>query len=323
MKVLVTGMGGVLGTKVAQMLEARPGINEVVGCDFVPPRRRLHRATFTRIHPEDRDRLTDYVTDFAPDAIAHMGVYEPDARMGPAEAARATETCTVAALGAAARAGNLQRIALRSGLEVYGRGHRHPKMPDERAPLAPTTHYGRMLLEVEAIASDLARREDITVCALRYAIVAGSHAPCPFARMLRLPAVPVPAFADPPFALLDHDDAAHAMVEAIVRAYDGPLNVVGPGASSPWQAVRLGGRLPVPVFGPGWPVARRMVELAGAPLPDHVEEVFHRGRAGDGSLAREVLDLGVMHPTQEVLADVFDWATVTPITDASRASEIA
>ena len=33
-----------------------------------------------------------------------------------------------------------------------------------------------------------------------------------------------------------------AMVEALLRSYDGPLNVVGPGAASPWQAVRLGGR---------------------------------------------------------------------------------
>ena len=33
---------------------------------------------------------------------------------------------------------------------------------------------------------------------------------------------------------------------------DGPLNVVGPGAASVWQAVRLGGRVPVPIAGPMW-----------------------------------------------------------------------
>ncbi len=65
MRVLVTGMGGVLGTKVAQMLEARDDVEEVAGCDFAPPRRRLRRAAFTRIDPTDRDRLTAFVTDFA------------------------------------------------------------------------------------------------------------------------------------------------------------------------------------------------------------------------------------------------------------------
>ena len=48
------------------------------------------------------------------------------------------------------------------------------------------------------------------------------------------------------------DIAARAMVEALVHNHDGPLNVVGPGATSPWQAVRLGGRFPMPVVGPGW-----------------------------------------------------------------------
>ena len=42
------------------------------------------------------------------------------------------------------------------------------------------------------------------------------------------------------------------MVAAIDHRYDGPLNIVGPGAATPWQAVRLGGRVPLPVVGPMW-----------------------------------------------------------------------
>ena len=67
MRVLVTGMGGELGTRVAQLLEGRREVTEVAGFDFVPPRRRLRRATFARIDPRDRDRLVAFVTDFAPD----------------------------------------------------------------------------------------------------------------------------------------------------------------------------------------------------------------------------------------------------------------
>jgi nucleoside-diphosphate-sugar epimerase len=311
-------MGGVLGTRVAQMLEARAEVEEITGCDFVPPRRRLQRATFTRIDLDDRDRLFAFVTEFAPDAIAHMGVYEPDARVPASDAARATESCTVVAIGAAARTGHLERIALRSGLEVYGRGSGHPLFPDERAPLAPTSPFGRSLLEVESIAADLAQRGGVAVTALRYATVAGSHAPSPLARLLRLPVVPVPAFADPPFSLVHHDDAALAMVEALVRGHDGPLNVVGPGASSPWQAARLGGRVPIPVVGIGWGAASRLSELLSAPAPPHVVEVLHHGRVGDGSRALEELALGFLRPTQEVLVDLFEWATVTPLTDRTR-----
>src|SRR5688500_13615537 len=217
MRVLVTGMGGVLGTRVAQMLEELPEVEEIAGCDFVPPRRRLRRATFKRISLDDRDRLTDFVV--APDTVAHMGIYEPGARMPNGEAARATEACTVAALGAAGRAGKLERISVRSGLEVYGRGPGTPLLPDERAPLSPTTLFGRSLLDVESIATDIARQHDVPVSALRCATIAGARAPSPLARLLRLPAVPVPAFADPSFSLLHHDDAARAMVEALVRSH--------------------------------------------------------------------------------------------------------
>ena len=139
------------------------------------------------------------MTDFAPDAVAHFGVYEPDSRMGPRDAAQATEACTVHTLGAAARTGKLTRIALRSGLDVYGRGRGRPLMPDEYAPLAPTTPYGQTCFEVEAVAAGIARRNDVSVAALRYAVVAGSHVPeparstpaaCPPCRFLRSPTHP-------------------------------------------------------------------------------------------------------------------------------------
>ena len=318
MRVLVTGMGGELGTRVAQMLEERPGVSEIAGFDFVPPRRRLRRATFKRVDPRDRDRLVAFVTDFAPTAVAHFGVYEPDSRMSPRDAEKATEACTVHALGAAARTGALERIVVRSGLVVYGRGRGHPHVPDEDAPLAPTTRYGRMCLEVEAVAAGIGRRHDVSVSALRYAVVAGSHVPSPLGRVLRLPAVPVPAFADPPFSLLDRDDAARAMVEALLRGHNGPLNIVGPGATSPWQAVRFGGRVTVPVAGLGWRIACRSAELLGAPVPHHVLELLRFGRTADGGRAIDELELGFMRPTQEVLADLYEWATVTPLAEGTR-----
>lgn len=317
-RVLVTGMGGHLGTRAARLLEDRPEVEEIAGFDFMPPRRRLGRSVFKRIDPRDRDRLVAFVTDFAPTAVAHFGVYEPDARMGGRAAAESTEACTVNALGAAARAGALERVAIRSGLEVYGRGRGHPLVPDEDAPLAPTTAYGQTCLEVESVTAGLERRHDLTVATLRLAPVSGSHAPSPLGRLLRLPAVPVPAWSDPAFSLLGQDDAARAMVEALVRGHEGVLNVVAPGAASPWQAIRIGNRIPIPVLGPGWLIASRAAELLGAPIPEHVIELLVHGRAAQGARAVDALELGAMHPTQEILVDLYEWATVTPIVEGTR-----
>ena len=162
-----------------------------------------------------------------------------------------------------------------------------------------------------------ARHGDVGVCALRYAPVVGSHVPSPLGRLLRLPAVPGAAFADPPFSLLHPDDAADAMVAAIERRYDGPLNVVGPGAATPWQAVRLGGRVPLPVLAAvlGRGRARRRARgrrdraarrRAAAPRPHR----FDGGRAVER--ARPHATCG---PTQDVLRELFEWAERRPDPD--------
>jgi UDP-glucose 4-epimerase len=312
-KVLVTGMGGELGTRVAQMLETRSWATEIIGVDFVPPRRRLRRAEFRRIDPRDRDKLVQFVEAVAPEIVAHFGVYEPSSRMTPASARERTELCSIAALSAAAHAGNLEYVVVRSGLEVYGPRSPHASVPDESVMPAPASPFGTSLLEVEALASGARSRFGAAVCALRYAPVVGSHVPSPLGRLLRLPAVPVPAFSDPPFSLLHPDDAAEAMVAAIERRYDGPLNVVGPGAATPWQAVRLGGRVPIPVLPPLWGTAARASEFAGAAIAPHVIELLRHGRTGAGARAVNALGLTDMRSTQQVLRELFEWASVVPI----------
>ena len=320
MRVLVTGMGGELGTRVAQLLEELDDVTEIAGCDLFPPRRRLRRSEFRRVDPRDQERVSEFVEEFAPDAVLHYGVYEPDSRLGPREAAEVSEACTVHVLTAAAKAGRLERVAARSGLEVYGRGRGRPVVPAEDALPSPTTPYGRTCLEVETMAATLVRRLGIPVAALRLAPVVGSHVPSPLGRLLRLPFVPVPALADPAFVLLHQEDAARAMVEALRRDVDGPVNVVGRGAASPWQAVRLGNRVPVPVLGPGWRAASAVAELAGAPVPRHVLELMTKGRAGDGARADDVLGLDGVRSTLEVCTELYKWGTVSPLRQAEDAA---
>jgi UDP-glucose 4-epimerase len=313
MRVLVTGMGGELGSRVAQLLEERREVEDIVGVDFIPPRRRLTRSKFRRIDPRQRAALAQWVTDARPTAICHLGVYEPYARSAPHSAAERTAIGTVAVLGAAGRLGTVERVVVRSGIEVYSRGRRSPTVPDEDVLPAPGSPYGRTCLEVEALATGLARRAGIPVATLRLAPVVAPHIPSPLARLLRMPVVPVSALNDPPFQVVHAEDAARAIVAALLTSYDGPLNIVGSGAASVWQAVRLGGRVPIPVTGIGWEAAKRLALVAGAPLPNHVEELFRRGRCADGSRAGEVLALGPMRHAQEILTEVFEWASVTPL----------
>ena len=237
MRVLVTGAASELGYRVTSALEADSSIDTVAAIDLRPPPRRFRRAQMTVLDPRERRKLVTAVQRFAPTAIAHLGVYEPDARSQPALAAERTQTATMAVLGAAADLGGLDRIVVRSGLEVYGRGPGMVTVPDEDVAPDPRTPFGRSLVDVERVAVATGHSAGVPVTSLRLAPVQSPGGPSPLARLLRLPAVPVDALADPTFSVLHVDDAAAAVVAALAVRHHGPLNVVGPGAVSVLQAV--------------------------------------------------------------------------------------
>ncbi len=314
MRVLITGMGGELGTRLAVELGQDRGIEAILGLDIDPPRRR-HPGTFHRVDPRDRDRTTDLILEFRPTALVHLGVYEPYARSSPRSAAQRTAAGTVAAVTAAADAGGLDRIVVRSGIEVYGRRRGSPVRPDEQVRPDPTSPFGRELVHVERACVEAGLHVAAPVTRLRFAPLVGPHFPSPLGRYLRTPAVPFSAAADPPFSLLHQQDATAALLAAVRRPVDGPVNVVGAGAVTATQAARLGRRLPVPVVGPGWWAARRFSELSGAPVPDHVHELLVRGRTADGTRAGELLGVRPSRPTPEVLTELYAWAEVVQVAE--------
>jgi UDP-glucose 4-epimerase len=119
--------------------------------------------------------------------------------------------------------------------------------------------------------------------------------------------------------LLHQEDAVAAVIAAATSTpYDGALNVVGAGAVTAFQAVRLGGRIPLPILGPELRLIRPVAELLGSPVPPHVLELLHRGRTADGTLANEVLGIEP-RSTVAVAKDLYEWATVTHIRRAEAA----
>jgi UDP-glucose 4-epimerase len=306
-RVLVTGMGGDLGTRVALLLEQERRVTAIAGIDVEPPRRRLRPSTtFTRLDPRDRVRMTKVIRDFGPTAVVHLGVFEPHARATPYDAAEQTVAGTVAVTDAV---DDLEVLVTRSGIEVYGRRRGAPTVPDESARVDPTTAFGHTLAKVEQLVHRAAARNVV----LRLAPVVGPHAATPLGRYLRLPVVGCSALADPAFSLLHTEDAARSIVRALLADVDGTYNVVASGAVTASQAALLGSRIPLPVAGPAWPVVSRLAELAGAPLPSHVLELLRRGRGADGAAFVRDAGFAPIRSTVEVVHDLYEWAPVTPL----------
>jgi len=310
-RVLITGMGGELGTRVAMLLEADPTVEAICGIDVDPPRRRLHRASFHRIEPANRPRTAELVQSFEPTAIVHLGIFEPNARSGPARAVGLTATGTVGLFAAVAASSTVERIVVRSGIEVYGRRRGSAVRPDEDVAPDPTSPFGLSLRHVEQVASEAAADLGVPVTSLRFAPIVGPHFPSPLGRLLRLPVVPVSLLGDHPFSVLHQEDAARSVVAALLAGHDGPLNIVAPGAVTVAQAARLGGRVPVPVIGPGWRGVRLGSAFIGAPMPEHVRELLTRGRTARGDRAVEVLGVAPTRSTADVVSHLYEWAAVT------------
>ena len=128
-RVLVSGMGGDLGSRVAEQLEQEAWVGELVGIDVDPPRRRLHRAAFHLISPVEHDRTVETITAFDPHVVVHLAVWEPHSRASPSTARQLTDDAATSILGAAAECRALESVVVRSGIEVYGRAHGAPTRP--------------------------------------------------------------------------------------------------------------------------------------------------------------------------------------------------
>ncbi len=312
-RVLVSGMGGDLGSRVAARLEDEPWVGELVGLDVDPPRRRLHRAAFHLVSASDHDRIVETVTSFNPHVVIHLAVWEPSSRANPATARQLTDDAATSILGAAAECRALESVVVRSGTEIYGRAHGAPTRPDESSDIDPTCEYGHMLAAIERTAASIGRRVGVTVGAIRHGTVLGPHVPSPLGRVLRMPAVPFSVLADPPFAVAEDVEVAKAFVAGAERRLAEPVNVVANGAITALQASRRGRRIPLPLVGPEWRIVRTISGLLGSPVPDHVMETLHRGRLADNSRMEELLGFRPSMTTMQVIDLLYQWPTVVRV----------
>lgn len=312
-RVLISGMGGQLGSLVAAKLERESWVGSITGIDADPPRRRLSRCDFHLVNSADSDTIFDIVSRVDPHVLIHLAVWEPDARATPQHAELFTRQAAHSVLTAARWCPSLEHIVVRSGLEVYGRGKNRVDVPSEDTPPSPTSQYGRMLLELEQYATETYRTSHVDVTALRLAPVVGPHIPSPLGRLLRLPFVPFNAVRSPLFSVLHEEDAATAFILAAQRTIGVPINVVGAGEVSGFSVARRSKHIPLPLIGPEWSVTRRIAHLFGAPVPDHVMEVLHHGRRASSTRCRAKLGWEPAMSTHEVIDSLFTWEGVVRV----------
>jgi UDP-glucose 4-epimerase len=317
-RLLVIGVGSELGSLAAALLEQDARFSEILGIDVHPPRRRLRRTTFVRIEHDESHSFVRHVVAHRPDVIVHLGVWEPHARLGTNDARKATGNYARALCDVLTQLDGLSRLIVRSGLEVYGVPLQAPA--DEATPVAPTSTYGHMLTELEAMVNDAAPRT-ATVTTLRFAPVIGAHVPSPLGRLLRLPIIPIDPFSKATFQVVADDDAARAVVHAASHGIHGVVNVAAHDPTTVGAVARQGRRMVAPVVAHTWRVTASLTTLAGAPLPDHVVELIRHGRTA----VSNIRDIGYLpaHSTHDVIKRLYSWPSIVRIAPMHPAEQVA
>ena len=287
-RVLVTGVSNPLGAEVARRLA--PQVPVLFGSDIADPISAVEKMEF--VHADTRlSVIGKLIRRLHIDTVVHLAVMV-DTRHNERSIHETDVIGTMNVLvGCAAPSTPVRRLIVKSSQAVYGAGPGDPSFFSE-----DMTNWDRLasgvtrdLLEMEQLVSDFAVRNEkcaVTVLRLGFRVSEDTS----LARYLSLPIVPTFAGFDPRLQLLHEEDAADAIVRAVVGEQAGVFNVAGDGVVLLSQAIGIMGGSPAPVLPPyGRSLSRLTLRmLAGIDMPAHLADIMSFGSVMDCSRLEKV-----------------------------------
>ncbi|MEO7571375.1 MAG: NAD-dependent epimerase/dehydratase family protein [Acidimicrobiales bacterium] len=291
-RVLITGLGTFWGSRVAQALEADPGVDVIVGLDRKEPTVPLERTEYVR-SDESYSILARIVKAARIDTIVHTFLVVDSTQMRSRTIHEINVIGTMNLFAAASAPGSTVRnVVVKSATLVYGA---HPKDPvwfseESRRAQAPKAMVERSLLEVEGYVRDFAvDNPHVNVAMLRFSNVLGPDITTPLAKALELPVVPSVLGFDPRFQFVHEADVVRAILFVLEGRIQGIYNVAGDGLL-PWSEVAAicGKRtVPLPPFGMGL-LSEPLSRLGIVDLPPELLDLLRHGRGVDNRRLKKV-----------------------------------
>jgi UDP-glucose 4-epimerase len=284
-RVLITGLGTFWGGRVAQALEADPGVDVIVGLDRFEPSVQLERTEYVR-SDESYSILARIVKAARIDTIVHTFLVVDSTQMSSRKMHEINVIGTMNLFAAAsAQDSTVRDVVVKSSTLVYGADPRDPVWFSEESRRAkpPASMVERSLLEVESYVRDFAvDNPHVSVAVLRFSNVLGPDITTAIAKLLELPLVPTVFGFDPRLQFVHEADVVRAILFALETQLQGIYNVAGDGLL-PWSEVAaLCGKrtVPLPPFGMGL-LAAPLNRLGLIELPAELLELLRHGRGVD------------------------------------------
>ena len=226
--VAVTGVGGVLGRRLVESLDADRDVTRIVGLDVRAPEGLSSPKLAFRVADVREGDYEEVLRGC--DTLVHLA-FQFDPSRDEAEMHAVNVEGTRAVVAAAARAGVRKVVYVSSGM-VYG-AHPDNDLPlTEDSPLRANLQFGyaEHKLEVEEWLWPWAREHpDVTLTVLRPSIMAGAGIANFITRQLEAPRFPAVKGHKPPMQFVHVDDVTAALVHALEHDLPGAYNVTSDG----------------------------------------------------------------------------------------------
>jgi UDP-glucose 4-epimerase len=305
-RVMITGISRHLAARLAQRLEADPGVEYIAGVDLEEPEFDLERTEF--VHADIRNPLMAKVIQTTEvDTLVHLSIIATPTRVGGRSAMKEINVIGSLQLFAACqKAPALTKLVMKSTTAVYGASAHDPAMFTEDMGLrAAPTGYSKDAVEVEEFARDFARRRpNVAVTVLRFANFMGSQIETPLTRYFSLPVVPTALGFDPRIQFIHEDDAVEVLYRSTRDDHRGLYNVVADGVLSLSQAIRICGKasLPVPLL-LATPIASAVRRFGQVDFPSDQIPFLVYGRVADNARLKTAFGFTPRYTTREALEE--------------------
>jgi UDP-glucose 4-epimerase len=250
-RVAVTGTASYLGGRILRRLVGERGADSVVAVDIAAPPTTLHGVRHRMVDltlPGADQRLVQVFREESVETVVHAAFFTSPRR--DAAYSHELESIGTLHLAAAAAAGGVTHLVLRSFTAVYGARGKNPNfLTEERRPDASgRLTWVRDKLEAEEHAFSFARRyPGLGVTVLRFATLLGPGIHTFYTRIFSKRVVPIVLGYDPLIQLLHPEDALAAVGAALARGPSGIVNVVPAKAITLLTALHLADKLAVAV----------------------------------------------------------------------------
>ena len=306
LSVAVTGANGYIGTLAVPRLLASPRIGRVLALDLTEPEHshtRLSYAPLDLARANAVEELTAALERARVEVVVHLAFFSSPVRDSAfAHEVEAVGTGHVLAACAAAR---VRALVMSSTTLVYGAQPQNPNflVEDRPLPAHALSRYVADKIEAEQQVRAFRRAHSaLRSTVLRFAPIVGPTVDTPISRYLGSRVAPTVFGYDPLIQVVHEDDAAEAIILAVLSGKSGEFNVCARGVVPLSAALRLTGAKALPLLLPVATSALKAFNALGVTaVPTRLLDYLRFLWVADGRKAERELGFRPRHTTREAL----------------------